>query len=211
MAQHPRQIEQYRPIVSKFFAPEDVDQALMLMWYESRGRTDAANSRSSGRGLFQLDEAGWSDRAKAARKYYAGKNLAIGADIYDAETNIAVAARTLAERGWGAWSSGMRGRPAAPGQYGPTTYWSGTTYANRGGGPVDSTLRDIPDGGHPSSPAGIDAPTGTTATEPTYSSRQAAMELLGLLSDQIAGGSRALRARRHPDIFLDLLSGHRKN
>ncbi|KKK59814.1 hypothetical protein LCGC14_3030600, partial [marine sediment metagenome] len=101
-------------------------------------------------------------------------------------------ARTLADRGWGAWSSGMRGRQAAPGSYGPTTFWDGSSYQNRGGGLVDGS-EEMPLGGFPVVPAGIDSPTGTTATppQPSYTPREAALDLLGLLSSQIAGGNRA--------------------
>ena len=49
VSSHAQQIEQYRPLVSKYFAPQDVDQAMMLMWYESRGRTDAADPRGQAR------------------------------------------------------------------------------------------------------------------------------------------------------------------
>jgi len=191
MPRHSDSVERYRPLVSRYFAPEDVDQAMMLMWYESRGRTGAADPRGAGRGLFQLDSNAWSSNLTSARKYYAGRDIFLGDDINDAETNIAVAARTLADRGWGAWSSSAPGRPAAPGQYGPRTAWDGVSYQNRGGGPVSHSPVDVPVGGHARTPVGITAPTGATATKSTYSSREAALDLLSLLSNQIAGGQRS--------------------
>lgn len=191
---HPPEIEAFRPLVSKYFAPQDVDQALMVMWHESRGRKNAVDPLSGGRGLFQLNESTFRERLTPTQQFYAKRGLRVGDDIHDPETNVAFAAQVLRERGWNAWTSAMRGRPAAAGSYGPETFWNGRGYSGLGGGVTEPSLDPIPPGGFDSQLPGVGlldlegivAPTGGTFENP----RAAGLELLELLSKQMAGGRR---------------------
>jgi len=98
-------VEDWRPLVSAFFEPEDVRRALAVIRCESRGDPTAANPRSSARGLFQILARYWPARsAKAGWE---------GADILDPVANTAVAAWLVYEGGgWAHWnpSRGCWGR-----------------------------------------------------------------------------------------------------
>lgn len=71
-------------LVQRYFAPGHVAEALTVIRCESRYDPNAANPRSSARGLFQHLEVYWSERSTKAGWE--------GADIYDPEANVAVAA-----------------------------------------------------------------------------------------------------------------------
>lgn len=77
-------VEQWRPLVEQYFLPGDVPWAMRVMQCESGGDPDAANPRSSARGLFQHLGRYWPERSEKARWG--------GASIFDPEANIAVAA-----------------------------------------------------------------------------------------------------------------------
>jgi len=85
-------IEQWRDLVTTYFAPQDVETALCLISYESGGNPDAKNPRSSASGLFQHLGKYWSERSVSAGW--------AGASIFDPEANVAVAAWL---KGWGGW------------------------------------------------------------------------------------------------------------
>lgn len=87
-------VERWRPLVSRYFAPADVETALCLIWHESRGDPAAKNPSSSAAGLFQILDFWW-------QKY--------GGDRYDPETNVALAAKIKSLQGWSAWSPWNRG------------------------------------------------------------------------------------------------------
>ena len=97
--------ERWRPLVAKYFPTEVVDDALWVMWCESRGDPEArAFPRSSAVGLFQFIDGTW--RTIAPR---AGVE---GADRTDPEANVAAAAWLWEFSGgtrhpsgaWGPWS-----------------------------------------------------------------------------------------------------------
>lgn len=76
-------VEQWRGLVSAWFGA-NTDDALTVIACESGGNPDAANPRSSARGLFQHLGRFWPERSAAAGF--------AGADIFDPEANVAVAA-----------------------------------------------------------------------------------------------------------------------
>jgi hypothetical protein len=96
----PAGVEQWRGLVARYFAQGDVDRALCLMDYESRGDPNATNPRSGAAGLFQHLPKYWAERSSAAG--------VPGANIYDPEANVAVAA-WLRNDGWQHWSPYNRG------------------------------------------------------------------------------------------------------
>lgn len=93
-------VEHWRPLVERYFTGGDVERALCLMWHESRGDPNARNPSSGASGLFQHLPKYWGERSAAA-----GWG---GADIFDPEANVAVAA-WLRQHGWQHWSPYNRG------------------------------------------------------------------------------------------------------
>ncbi len=92
--------EQWRGLVAAYFPASLVDEALVVMQCESRGDPSARNPYSGAAGLFQFMPRTWSFASE-------GAGFA-GADVYDAEANIAAAAwlvdYSLATgHGGGAW------------------------------------------------------------------------------------------------------------
>lgn len=94
-------VEQWRNLVSAYFPADQVERALCIMSYESGGNELAKNPRSSASGLFQHLARYWPERSVKAGW--------AGADIFDPEANIAVAAWLWAVGGWGHWSPYNRG------------------------------------------------------------------------------------------------------
>jgi hypothetical protein len=91
-------VERWRPLVAEYFRSEDVGQALEVIRCESNGNPGAANPVSTARGLFQHLGSLWPERA--ARAGWAG------ADIYDPEANVAVAAWLVYQGGgWRHWNA----------------------------------------------------------------------------------------------------------
>jgi len=81
-------VEQWRPLVAKYFPANQVDNALKIMACESRGNPNAV-SRTNDHGLMQIH-----------------KGLAIhGQKIYDPEFNIQLAYNNYYKtRGWQPWT-----------------------------------------------------------------------------------------------------------
>ncbi len=52
-------VEQWRETVAQWFSPQHVDEALLVMWCESRGDPSAKNRRSTASGLFQMLKGWW--------------------------------------------------------------------------------------------------------------------------------------------------------
>ncbi len=77
-------VEQWRTLVEKYFQPADIPWAMRVMACESGGNPLAKNPRSSASGLFQHLARLWPERSVKAGWP--------GADIFDPEANIAVAA-----------------------------------------------------------------------------------------------------------------------
>lgn len=88
-------VETWRPLVMEFFPADAVEQALEVMWCESRGDPGAIHAESGATGLFQHLPEHWADRSAEAGF--------AGADIADPETNIAVAGWLLRRDGWSHW------------------------------------------------------------------------------------------------------------
>ena len=88
--------EQWRLLVEKYFQPKDVQTAMTVLQCESGGNPDAKNRHSSASGLFQHLGRYWTERSAKA-----GWG---GADIFDPEANIAVAAWLKSVTGWGSWT-----------------------------------------------------------------------------------------------------------
>ncbi len=99
------QVERWRPLVAEYFPEDLVDDALWVMWCESRGDPEArAWPRSSAVGLFQFIVSTW--------RWLEPRAGVQGADRTDPEASIAAAAwlvefsrRTHHPQGiWGPWS-----------------------------------------------------------------------------------------------------------
>lgn len=88
-------VEQWRGLVASYFPAEWVEWALRVMQCESGGNPNAFHSGSKASGLFQHLQRYWADRSSRA-----GWG---GADIFDPEANIAVAAWLLANGGTSHW------------------------------------------------------------------------------------------------------------
>lgn len=88
-------VEQWRSLVAQYFRAEDVDRALCLMWYESRGDPNAYNS-SGASGLMQV-MASW------AVKFGVSKDA-----LFDPATNLRIASQ-LREISWNQWNPYKRG------------------------------------------------------------------------------------------------------
>lgn len=96
---HPPSVEGWRPLVSYFFKPGDVDRALRVIRCESNGDPLARNRHSSARGLFQQLGRYWPRRVRAA-------GLLPKADLYDPVANTAVAAWLVYhDGGWSHWAT----------------------------------------------------------------------------------------------------------
>ena len=84
-------------LVSAYFAPADVEKAVLVAWCESRYDANATHPSSRAAGLFQHLPRFWADRSSNA-------GLS-GADIYDPVANTAVAAWLVySNGGWKHWN-----------------------------------------------------------------------------------------------------------
>jgi len=93
----PRPVEEWRSLVSAYFATSDVDKALGVISCESGGDPNAVNPISGAAGLFQHIPRYWPDRAAA-----------IGlpdASIFDPMANVAAAAWLVYTVGWSPWNA----------------------------------------------------------------------------------------------------------
>lgn len=73
-----------RTLVSLYFEPADVNQAVRIAWCESRFDPSAMDLRTGGKGLFNHLPQYWEDRAANAGFP--------GADVHDPEASVAAAA-----------------------------------------------------------------------------------------------------------------------
>lgn len=90
--------DRWRPLVEEYFRAGDVERAMTIMRCESNGDPDAANPTSTASGLFQHLASEWDGRAARAGWE--------GADVFDPEANVAVAAWLVYEGGgWGHWNA----------------------------------------------------------------------------------------------------------
>lgn len=95
----PTGVERWRPLVAKYFHWEDVDRALCLMHYESRGIPTAQNPDSTATGLMQIMHSVW-------RETFGVKHRS---EWHDPELNIYAASQIQATQGWTAWAPYNRG------------------------------------------------------------------------------------------------------
>jgi hypothetical protein len=93
----PRPVEEWRSLVSSYFAPEHVDLALLIISCESGGDPNAQNRRSGAAGLFQQIPRYWEERAAAAGMP--------GASIFDPIANVAASAYLAYSDGWSHWAA----------------------------------------------------------------------------------------------------------
>ena len=84
--------EQWRALVEKYFPPDQVENAMAVLLAESSGNPNAVGPTDD-HGLFQITGATWSD-------YGEGKPLE---EAYDPETNVRIASKIYASRGWQPW------------------------------------------------------------------------------------------------------------
>lgn len=90
----PADVEQWRQLIAAFFPASEVDRALCVVWFESRGVPDAVNPTSTATGLFQI-LAFWEAE--------------YGLDRFDPVENVELARIVWGIQGWGAWSVFNRG------------------------------------------------------------------------------------------------------
>ncbi len=91
----PPEVERWRPLLLDFFRPSDIDQALRVMWCESRGEPTATHPTSGATGLFQHLPDFWTERSAGAG--FAGRSAE------DPEANVAVAGWLVERDGWRHW------------------------------------------------------------------------------------------------------------
>jgi hypothetical protein len=85
-----------RELVTRYFAADDVNRAMRVAWCSSGFNPGLVDPATGAVGLFPLDPVRWSPLAAAAGF--------AGAQITDAEANVAVAAHLVEQEGWGAWA-----------------------------------------------------------------------------------------------------------
>ncbi len=90
-------VEKWRPLVSVFFEPSEVDRVMCLMILESRGDELAQNLSSDAAGLMQV------------MPFWASHFGYSYTDLFDPVINLKVASNILDLQGWTAWSPYNRG------------------------------------------------------------------------------------------------------
>lgn len=98
-------VEQWRGLVTEYFAAGDVETALCLIGYESGGNPNAANPNSSAAGLFQFLKSTWDNMVPIE---VTGGSYDSGA-VFNPEANIRSAAWLQDAAGWSQWSPWNRG------------------------------------------------------------------------------------------------------
>jgi soluble lytic murein transglycosylase-like protein len=99
---HPPAVEQWRPLVEKWFPSHRVEEALRIIDCESNGDPSAVNPYSGASGLFQFLPSTWASTAPKAG--WAGHS------VFDPEPNVSSAAwlanryEELGQYYWQAWS-----------------------------------------------------------------------------------------------------------
>lgn len=90
-------VEQWRSLVAAYFPADQVDMALRVMACESGGNPNAANPRSTARGLMQVMWSVWGPEYGVSE-----------AELYIPEVNLSIAAKVYARQGWNAWTCWRR-------------------------------------------------------------------------------------------------------
>ncbi|MEA3501627.1 MAG: transglycosylase SLT domain-containing protein [Actinomycetota bacterium] len=95
-------VEQWRPLVERYFSPERIEEALSIIDCESNGDPDARNPKSSASGLFQFLGRTWTHSSEQAGFQ--------GESPFSPEANIATAAWLVeysldaGDSAWAHWS-----------------------------------------------------------------------------------------------------------
>lgn len=93
----PPEVEKWRGLVAQHFPANKVNEALSVMYCESRGNPNATNPTSRAAGLFQHLPQFWDQRSRAAG--------IPGANIYDPNSNVKVAGWLYRQSyTWAHWS-----------------------------------------------------------------------------------------------------------
>ena len=96
--QWPTRIERWRPVISLYFDPSDVELALKVIACESAGDPKAVNKRSQASGLWQHLPGYWEVRTRQAD--------VVGASIWDPKASTIVASWLVynTANSWDYWS-----------------------------------------------------------------------------------------------------------
>tara|TARA_R100000231_G_scaffold59842_2_gene49051 strand:- start:246 stop:656 length:411 start_codon:yes stop_codon:yes gene_type:complete len=92
-------VQDWRPLIEKYFEPQDVDKAMRIIFCESSGRSNAVGKNTNGTrdvGLWQFNDETWR---------WLKPKLKIQDDRFDAETSTAVASWLVYNDGWFHWNS----------------------------------------------------------------------------------------------------------
>mgnify|MGYP003153712574 FL=1 len=92
-------VQDWQPLIEKYFKAEDVSKAMRIIFCESSGRSNAVGINTNGTrdiGLWQFNDDTWD--------WLKGK-LKIKKDRYDPETSTAVASWLVYNDGWFHWNS----------------------------------------------------------------------------------------------------------
>ena len=94
-------VEQWRPLVASYFAPEKVETAMCILARETgfTGDPNSKNTRSSAAGLFQFLRSTWNKvpLSVTGGSYDSGM-------VYDPIANVRAAAWLQNHSGWGQWT-----------------------------------------------------------------------------------------------------------
>jgi hypothetical protein len=137
MATYSQAVERWRPIVARYFAPQDVDKALWVIQWESGGDPRAMGDGGASGGLFQLNSGGVGSGLNNDQKF-------------DPETNIRTAAAAVyGGQGWKPWGENntyngqkfgaLGNHPYPGGGQQQMTGWR-TAPITQGFGPTDTEL-----------------------------------------------------------------------
>ncbi len=92
-------VQDWQPLIEKYFKTEDVSKAMRIIFCESSGRSNAVGKNTNGTrdiGLWQFNDKTWA---------WLKPKLNIKKNRYDAETSTAVASWLVYNDGWFHWNS----------------------------------------------------------------------------------------------------------
>ena len=92
-------VQNWQPLIEKYFKAEDVSKAMRIIFCESSGRSNAVGINTNGTrdiGLWQFNDDTWD---------WLKEKLKIKKNRYDPETSTAVASWLVYNDGWFHWNS----------------------------------------------------------------------------------------------------------
>jgi hypothetical protein len=92
-------VQQWQPIIEQYFKQEDVKQAMLIVYCESRGKANAVGTnkdKSKDKGLWQFNDRTWA---------WLTPKLNIKGDRFNPELSTAVASWLVYNDGWHHWNS----------------------------------------------------------------------------------------------------------